>query len=40
VNTESLQFILDVDRYVLYVRVALGCAIPGLVVLGHLKGLI
>jgi hypothetical protein len=39
-NTESLQFILDTDRYVLYVRVALGCAILGVLVIGRLKGLI
>jgi hypothetical protein len=40
VNTESLQFILDVDRYVLCVRVALGCAILAVIVIGRSKGLL
>jgi hypothetical protein len=40
VNTESLELATDADRFVLYVRTGLGCAILGLVVAGRLMGLL
>lgn len=39
-NTESLDLILTADRFVLYVRTGLGCAILGLLVMGRLMGLL
>jgi hypothetical protein len=40
VNTESLELILNADRFVRLVRVALGCAILGLAAWGHHVGLL
>lgn len=39
-NTESIDLILTADRFVLYVRTALGCVILGLLVVGHFVGLL
>lgn len=39
-NTESMKLVLDADRYVIYVRVGLGCAILAVLVIARLKGLI
>lgn len=39
-NGESIDMILNADRLVLYVRTGLGCAILGLLVVGHLVGLL
>jgi hypothetical protein len=40
VNTESLELILNADRFVLIVRIGLGCAILGLAAWGHHVGLL
>lgn len=39
-NGDPIKLILDADRFVLYVRTALGCAILGVLVIARLKGLL
>lgn len=39
-NLESIETLLEVDRALLYVRVASGCGILALLVIGRIVGLV